>query len=63
MRVTLTVLLLAAQEAMAHPGHGPEAGWLHFFTEADHLALLMAPAVIGVVAWRGFVRRRRGGRS
>jgi len=57
----ILIFLSTAQTALAHPGHGPGTGWLHFFTEPDHLALMLAPAVIGVLAWRSLRRRRGGG--
>jgi hydrogenase/urease accessory protein HupE len=54
------MLMAAAQAALSHPGHGPERGWLHLLTEPDHLALMLAPPVIGVLVWL-WLRRRRGG--
>jgi len=59
VRFIALIFIAAAQAALAHPGHGPEAGWLHFLSEPDHLALMLAP-VIGLLAWR-WLRRRRGG--
>ncbi len=52
-RATL-ILLLAAGEALAHPDHGA-GGWLsanllHLLSEPDHLAMILAPLVIGL-AW------------
>ena len=48
------MMLLAAGVAQAHPGHF--AGHLlHFFSEPDHLAMLLLPAVIGFALW--FCRR------
>ena len=48
------ILILYAGEALAHPNHGT-GGWLsaalsHLLSEPDHLALILAPLVIGV-AW------------
>ena len=57
---SVLMFFVASGNALAHPGHGPEAGWLHFLTEPDHLALLLAPAMIGGLAW--YFLRRRGGR-
>jgi hydrogenase/urease accessory protein HupE len=52
------ILLLCAGEALVHPDHGA-GGWLsaqllHLLSEPDHLAMILAPAVIGLVwlAWR-----------
>jgi len=44
------ILLVCTGEALAHPDHG-SGGWLsatlsHLLTEPDHLALLLAPAVV-----------------
>jgi hydrogenase/urease accessory protein HupE len=62
-------MLFLAGEALAHPDHG-SGGWLsaalsHLLSEPDHLALLLAPFVLGlawiarrVVALR--VKRREG---
>ena len=61
MRYFGLMLMAAAQAALSHPGHGPERGWLHLLTEPDHLALMLAPPVIGVLVWL-WLRRRRGGR-
>ena len=52
-RASLIVLLYAG-EALAHPDHGA-AGWLsaellHLLSEPDHLAMILAPLVIGL-AW------------
>ena len=46
------ILLLAAGNALAHPGH--ENGWLsaslaHLLSEPDHLAILLGPLVLGIV--------------
>ncbi len=56
-RATL-ILFLSAGEALAHPGHGT-GGWLsaellHLLSEPDHLAMILAPLVVGLVwiAWR-----------
>jgi hydrogenase/urease accessory protein HupE len=52
-RASLIVLLYAG-EALAHPDHGA-AGWLsaellHLLSEPDHLAMILAPLVLGL-AW------------
>ena len=48
------VMLFFAGEALAHPDHG-SGGWLsaalsHLLSEPDHLALILAPLVLGL-AW------------
>jgi hydrogenase/urease accessory protein HupE len=53
------ILLLFAGEALAHPDHG-SGGWLtatlsHLLSEPDHLALILAPLMIGLV-W--LIRRK-----
>ena len=50
------ILLVYTGEALAHPDHGV-AGWLsaellHLLTEPDHLAMILAPLVLGL-AWLG----------
>ena len=62
------ILLLCAGEALAHPDHGAR-GWLsaellHLLSEPDHLAVILAPLVVGLVwvAWRAMktpVKRER----
>ena len=47
-------MLFFAGEALAHPDHG-SGGWLsaalsHPLSEPDHLALILAPLVLGL-AW------------
>jgi hydrogenase/urease accessory protein HupE len=54
------ILLFLAGEALAHPDHG-SGGWLsaaisHLLSEPDHLAVILAPLVVGVV-WLA-VRKR-----
>lgn len=53
MRASL-ILLVYTGEALAHPDHGV-AGWLsaellHLLSEPDHLAMILAPLVLGL-AW------------
>ncbi len=53
MHRAAVILLLFAGEALAHPGHGA-GGWLsasllHLLSEPDHLALILAPLVVGFV--------------
>ena len=48
------MMLFFAGEALAHPDHG-SGGWLsaalsHLLSEPDHLALILAPLVLGL-AW------------
>ena len=48
------MLLFFAGEALAHPDHG-SGGWLsaalsHLLSEPDHLAVILAPLVVGI-AW------------
>jgi hydrogenase/urease accessory protein HupE len=48
------ILLFLAGEALAHPDHG-SGGWVsaalsHLLSEPDHLALILAPLVLGF-AW------------
>ena len=48
------ILILYAGEALAHPGHGT-GGWLsaalsHLLSEPDHLAIILAPLLVGL-AW------------
>jgi hydrogenase/urease accessory protein HupE len=48
------ILLFLAGEALAHPDHG-SGGWLsatlsHLLSEPDHLAMILAPLVVGA-AW------------
>jgi len=62
------ILLLSAGEALAHPDHGA-GGWLsaqllHLLSEPDHLAVILAPLVLGLVwvAWRAMktlIKRER----
>lgn len=54
------ILLFLAGEALAHPDHGA-GGWLsaalsHLLSEPDHLAMILAPLVVGA-AW--FALRRK----
>jgi hydrogenase/urease accessory protein HupE len=58
-RAGLTILLLAAGNAFAHPGHGA-GGWLsaslaHLLSEPDHLALILGP-LVAVACWLGWRR-------
>jgi len=48
------ILLVCTGEALAHPDHGV-GGWLsaellHLLSEPDHLAMILAPLVLGL-AW------------
>ena len=48
------ILILYAGEALAHPDHGT-GGWLsaalsHLLSEPDHLAIIVAPLLVGL-AW------------
>jgi hydrogenase/urease accessory protein HupE len=52
------ILFFYAGELLAHPDHGA-GGWLsaalsHLLSEPDHLALILAPLVLGLawLAWR-----------
>ena len=59
------MLLFSAGEALAHPDH-PAGGRLsatlsHLLSEPDHLAMILAPLVVGL-AWgalRGMAIRKR----
>ena len=47
------ILLFFAGEALAHPDHG-SGGWLsatlsHLLSEPDHLVVIVAPLVIGLL--------------
>ena len=65
------ILLFFAGELLAHPDHGA-SGWVsatlsHLLSEPDHLALILAPLVLGLV-WAAArtsrirtKRRERGG--
>jgi len=57
-RLSGLALLLQANAALAHPGHGASsaASWLHGL-EPAHLA--PAVALLGAAALAGFVQRRR----
>lgn len=60
-RATL-ILLLFAGEALAHPDHG-SGGWLsadllHLLSEPDHLAMILAPLVVGLL-WIGWCALRK----
>jgi len=48
------ILLAYTGEALAHPEHGAagwlSAEWLHLLSEPDHLAMILAPLVLGL-AW------------
>ena len=48
------ILLVYTGEALAHPDHGAagwlSAEWLHLLSEPDHLAMILAPLVLGL-AW------------
>jgi len=62
-RVGLTMLFLAG-EALAHPDHGA-GGWLsaavsHLMSEPDHLAMILAPLVLGVLWIARTARKARG---
>lgn len=48
MKKTLIAYFAGATAAMAHPGHG--AGPDHWLTQADHRAVLVGLAVIGIAA-------------
>ena len=52
MHRSALILMLACERAAAHPG----ADMIHFMSEPDHLAALLAPLVIGVI-W--FLRRKK----
>ena len=62
------ILLVFAGEALAHPDHGA-AGWLsaellHLLSEPDHLAMILAPLVLGIsciAVRRGRLRAKRRG--
>jgi hypothetical protein len=54
----LTLALLAAGAAHAHPGHGIAELW-HLLTEPDHLAMLLLPLAIAAGFW--LYRRRKLG--
>ena len=59
MRFAGLILLAVAAPALGHPGpHGAQS-FIHLLTEADHLATLAAPLVVGL-AWllRRLLRRR-----
>jgi len=48
------ILFFSVGEALAHPDHGA-SGWLsatlsHLLSEPDHLAMILAPLVLGL-AW------------
>ena len=58
------ILFLIAGEALAHPDHG-SGGWLsaalsHLLSEPDHLAMILAPVVVGL-AW--MTRRKKALRA
>jgi hydrogenase/urease accessory protein HupE len=60
MRRAILILLVCTSEALAHPDHGGR-GWLsaqlsHLLSEPDHLAMILAPLVVGL-AW---IARRAG---
>jgi hydrogenase/urease accessory protein HupE len=62
--------LLASAAALAHPGHttapamGFWQGLVHVLSEPDHLGMLMAALVIGVIAVRtARARAHRGNRT
>jgi len=47
------MMLFFAGEALAHPDHG-SGGWLsatlsHLLSEPDHLVLILAPLIVGIV--------------
>ncbi len=57
------ILLLYTGEALAHPDHGV-AGWLsaellHLLSEPDHLAIILAPLLLGVIWFARAVRKAR----
>ena len=54
------ILFFFAGGALAHPDHG-SAGWLsaalsHLLSEPDHLAMILAPLMIGL-AWLALRRK------
>ena len=62
------ILFFYASGALAHPDHGA-GGWLsaalsHLLSEPDHLALILAPFVIGLIwiSWRATKSRVNQGR-
>jgi hydrogenase/urease accessory protein HupE len=63
------ILLFYAGGALAHPDHGT-GGWLsaavsHLLSEPDHLAMILAPLVVGIllVGRRAIKSRAKRGRS
>jgi hydrogenase/urease accessory protein HupE len=61
------ILFFFASEALAHPDHG-SGGWLsatlsHLLSEPDHLALILAPLMFGLVWIVRSVVQTRAGRS
>ena len=55
MKKLAILAAFAATPAMAHPGHGEQAG--HWLTQGDHMAVA-AIAVAAVVAIVGHLRRQ-----
>ena len=61
------ILFFVASNALAHPDHG-SAGWLsadlwHLLSEPDHLAMILAPLVVGGLWLMRRRLRRRGARA
>ena len=57
------IMLVYTGEALAHPDHGV-AGWLsaellHLLSEPDHLAMILAPFLLGVIWIARVVRKAR----
>ena len=57
------ILFFYAGGALAHPDHGA-GGWisaelLHLLSEPDHLAMILAPLVLGVIWIARVVRKPR----
>jgi len=60
MRRLIPILLLAAGNAFAHPGHGSKGMDLaHLLSEPDHLAMLILPLVIAAGVWYYLKQKKR----
>jgi hydrogenase/urease accessory protein HupE len=60
LRTLLAIVMSGAGTALAHPGHGTAGesfSWIHFFTEPDHLLMILAAIVVLVLVARSGARR------
>ena len=58
-KTTVVAGLLASGNALAHPGDHGYSGFLHFFTQPDHLLMLAVAGVAGSIALIKMTKMRK----